>query len=36
MIVMPAPATRFAMEMMPIGSAYLSEAQRIDTSTPDD
>jgi hypothetical protein len=36
MIVMSAAATRFAMEMMPIGSADLSEAQRIYASTPDD
>jgi hypothetical protein len=36
MIVVPAPATRLAMEMIPIGSVDLSDAQRIDASTPDD
>jgi hypothetical protein len=36
MIVVPAAATRLAMERIPIGSVDLSDAQRIDASTPDD
>jgi hypothetical protein len=35
MIVVPA-ATRLTMEMIPIGSVDLSDAQRIDASTPND
>ena len=36
MIVVPAAATRLAMERISIGSVDLSDAQRIDASTPDD
>ena len=36
MIVVPAATTRIAMEMIPIGSVDLSDAQRIDASAPDD
>jgi hypothetical protein len=36
MIVVPAAATRLAMEMIAIGSVDLSDAQRIDASTQDD
>lgn len=37
MIVVPAAATRGAtMEMISIGSVDLSDAQRIDASTPDE
>jgi hypothetical protein len=36
MIVVPAAATRLAMEMIPIDSVDLSDARRIDASTPDD
>lgn len=36
MIVVPAAATRLAMEMILIGLVDLLEAQRIDASTPDD
>ena len=36
MIVVPAAATRLATEMISIGSVDLSDAQRIDASTPDD
>ena len=35
MIVVPA-VTRLTMEMIPIGSVDLSDAQRIDASTPND
>jgi hypothetical protein len=36
MIVVPAAATRLTMETIAIGSVDLSDAQRIDASTPDD
>jgi hypothetical protein len=36
MIVVPAAATCLAMERISIGSVDLSDAQRIDASTPDD
>jgi hypothetical protein len=36
MIVVPVAARRLAMEMIQIGSVDLSDAQRIDASTPDD
>jgi hypothetical protein len=36
MIVVPAAAPRLAMERISIGSVDLSDAQRIDASTPDD
>ena len=36
MIVVPVATTRLAMEMISIGSVDLSDAQRIDASTPDD
>jgi hypothetical protein len=36
MIVVPAANTRLAIEMISIGSVDLSDAQRIDASTPDD
>jgi len=36
MIVVPAADARLAMEMIPIGSVDLSDAQRIDASRPDD
>jgi hypothetical protein len=36
MIVVHVAARRLAMEMIQIGSVDLSDAQRIDASTPDD